>query len=121
MRIFIADDQTEIRSALRLLLEAKLGLEVVGEAEEAAIMFARVKREHPDLVLLDWELPGLDPNTLRAGLPHAEFIALSCRPEAEKEALASGARAFLSKGEAPYRLVAALKDVKHKTKGEREE
>ena len=59
MRIFLADDQAKARSALRLLLEQEPGLSVVGEATETEDLLAQVQRTQPDLVLLDWELPGL--------------------------------------------------------------
>jgi DNA-binding NarL/FixJ family response regulator len=58
MRVFLADKQAKVRSALRLLLEQEPGLSVVGEAAEAEDLLAQVQRTRPDLVLLDWELPG---------------------------------------------------------------
>ena len=70
MRVLLADDQAQVRSALRLLLTQEPGLSVVGEATEAQALLAQAEDIHPDMVLLDWELPGLqaaDPlSTLRA-------------------------------------------------------
>jgi DNA-binding NarL/FixJ family response regulator len=131
MRVFIADDQRELRSALRLLIEQEREIEVVGEATEAVSMVAEVRETQPDLILLDWELPGIEPiispaderrllSILRSHCPHVEIIALSGRPEAEKEALISGARAFISKGEAPHYLVSALRDIKTQSEKEKE-
>jgi len=59
MRVFIADDQPNVRSALRLLLEQDPGVSVVGEAAEAEGLLAGVRATRPDLLLSDWELPGL--------------------------------------------------------------
>lgn len=59
MRVFLADDQAKVRAALRLLLEQEPGLSVVGEVTEAKDLLAQVQVTQPDVVLLDWELPGL--------------------------------------------------------------
>ena len=113
MRVFIADDQKMVRSALRLLLEQDLEVSVVGEAVEADGLLSQVRGACADLVLLDWELPGLqtaDPllPTLRTLCPHMSVIALSGRPEARRASLAAGADAFVSKVEPPDRLLAAV-------------
>jgi len=59
MRVLIADDQPEVRSSLQLLLEQLPNVTVVGEATGAGDLLAQVSVSCPDLVLLDWELPGL--------------------------------------------------------------
>jgi DNA-binding NarL/FixJ family response regulator len=116
MRVFLADDQTRVRSALRLLLEQEPGLSVVGEAAEAEDMLAQTEATQPDLVLLDWELPGLRTDdrlsVLRALCPQLKVIALSGQPEARRAALSAGADAFVSKGEPPERLLAAVEDCR---------
>lgn len=120
MRVLIADDQPQVRSALRLLLKQEPGVAVVGEAEnvEEALELATARR--PDLVLLDWELPGLRAAdlskkaklgllpALRARCPRVKVVALSGRPEARQAALAAGADVFVSKGDPPERLLAAV-------------
>jgi DNA-binding NarL/FixJ family response regulator len=112
MHVLLADDQAEVRSALRFLLEQEPGMHVVGEAAEARDVLAQDAATQPDLVLLDWELPGPPAADL---LPALRFrchrtivIALSGRPEARQEALDAGVDAFVSKGEPPDRLLAAL-------------
>jgi DNA-binding NarL/FixJ family response regulator len=112
MRILIADDQPRVRFALRTLLETEPGWQVVNEAVDAEELIAQTAVSTPDLVLLDWELPGLtaaEPlSTLRAVCPNAFVIALSGRLEAHRAALAAGADAFVSKTEPPERLLAAI-------------
>ena len=116
MRVLLADDQTKVRSALRLLLEQEPGLSVVGEAAEAEDLLAQAEATQPDLVLLDWELPGLRTDdqlsVLRALCPQLKVIALSGQPEARRAALSAGADAFVSKGEPPERLLAAVEDCR---------
>jgi len=115
MRVLLADDQPKVRSALRLLLEQDPDMNVVGEATKAEELLAQVGATHPDLLLLDWELPGLQPAdpllpVLRALCPHLSVIALSGRPEVYRAALAAGADAFVSKGDPPERLLSAVND-----------
>jgi DNA-binding NarL/FixJ family response regulator len=108
----LADDQSKVRSALRLLLEQQSGVSVLGEAVDTTGLLDWVKATCPDLVLLDWELPGwreadLLP-TLRALCPCISVIALSGRPEARREALDAGVDAFVNKGDPPERLLEAV-------------
>jgi len=114
MRVLLADNQPKVRSALRLLLEQEPGLSVIGEAAEAEDLLAQVEATQPDLVLLDWELHGLRTverlAALRTLCPRLKVIALSGRPEARRAALAAGVDAFVSKGDPPERLLAAVDD-----------
>jgi DNA-binding NarL/FixJ family response regulator len=110
MHILLVDNQVEVRSALRFLLEQQPGMCLVGEAAEAGELLAQEALQ-PDLVLLDWELPGSQPADLLAALRirrRTIVIALSGRPEARQEALNAGVDAFVSKGEPPERLLATL-------------
>jgi DNA-binding NarL/FixJ family response regulator len=112
MRVLLADDQAKVRSALRLLLEHQPDVEILGEAVDTTGLLDWVRAAHPDLVLLDWELPDLPSialmHQLRAHQPDLRVIALSGRPEAGQAALEAGADAFASKGDPPEVLVAAI-------------
>ena len=116
MRVLLADDESKVRSALRLLLEQEPGLSIVGEATKGEDLLAQVETTRPDLALLDCELPG--PQTadllpaLRSRCPGLLVIALSGRPETRRAALAAGADAFVSKGDSPERLLAAVGDCR---------
>ncbi len=112
MQVLLADDRLEVRSALGLLLENELGFTVVGEAASATALLSRVESAQPDVVLLDWELPGL-PGTklveaLRSRRPSLTIVVLSVGPEVGLAALAAGANAFVSKAEPPAHLMAVL-------------
>ena len=69
MRVLLADDQPQVRSALRLLLEEEPGLSVVDEVVSAGELLSRVEVTCPDLILLDWELPGLRPGETLPAFP----------------------------------------------------
>lgn len=112
MRIIVADDQAKVRSALRLVLEEQSGIEILGEAVDSTGLLDWVKAVCPDLILLDWELPGL-PSAALLPLLHyycsdLKMIALSSRPEIEQTALAAGAHAFVCKTDPPEQLLAQL-------------
>ncbi len=131
MRVLVADDQAAVRSALRRLLKEEPEFSVVDEAVKVEDLLAQVRVAQPDLVLLDWELPGLFvasfsgtrscgavEQTRRCLLEalhalhfHPKVIALSGRPGVRQAALDAGADAFVSKGEPPERLLAALRAI----------
>lgn len=122
MRILLVDDQSEIRSALRLLLEQEEGMTVAGEVAKIEDLLAKAEATHPDAALLDWELPGLQTadlatsaprllSELQARCPRLRVIALSGRPEARQVALAAGADAFVSKGDPAESLLQTLRAI----------
>lgn len=112
VRVLLADDQEKVRSALRLLIEQELAFRVVAEAGSAAELPDAVRTAEPQVVLLDWELPGLPDAHKLAALrqldPHIKVIALSGSPEARQSALEEGANGFVSKGEPPDGVLQAL-------------
>jgi DNA-binding NarL/FixJ family response regulator len=97
---------------MRVLLEMEPDIQVVGEAVDVKELFAQVEAMRPDLVLLDWELPGLTENGELAALgklwPSLSVFALSTRPGARQRALAAGVDEFVSKIEPPNRLLEAI-------------
>lgn len=113
MRILLADDQPEVRSALRLLLEQESGLTVSAEAGDVATLLVLACEGSPDLLLLDWELPGCNAvdalSRFRTCCPRAIVIALSGRLGAREAAMAAGADHFVSKGEPPERLLDTIR------------
>lgn len=114
-RVLLADKQPHVRSALRILMNLEAGFVIVGEAVEAGDMLAQIRVTRPDLVLLDWELPGLPAigsiPAVRTSFPDLKIIALSSHLEARFEALAAGADDFISKVDPPDRLLAALRAI----------
>jgi two-component system LytT family response regulator len=60
MRILIVDDEVPARERLKRLLADIEGVELAGEAEDGPQAVELIERKHPDLVLLDIQMPGLD-------------------------------------------------------------
>ena len=113
MDVLLADDQPQIRSALRLLLEQEPEIVVVGEVADTTDLVSRIQTLQPDIVLLDWELPGMEKDRtlvrLRALCSRAAIVALSGRPEAFHASLLAGVDAFVSKVDPPDRLLETLR------------
>ena len=60
LRVVIADDQELVRAGFRMILEAQDDIEVVGEAGDGETAVEVVRRERPDVVLMDVRMPGTD-------------------------------------------------------------
>jgi DNA-binding NarL/FixJ family response regulator len=111
MRILIADDEAQVRFALRVLLGRQSGVEIAGEAIDRETLLSKMCASEPDVLLVDWELPGLDVDMVTAlgrRYPTTRLIALSSQPEVGRAALAAGAHSFVSKSEHPEQLLAAI-------------
>ena len=115
MRILLADNQIDVRSALRFLLKHQLGWQVVGEADDLDSLSAELEITQPDLLLVYWAVLGTNGvavlPALRARYPYLRVIVMSGKVGIQRAALESGAIAFVSKGDSPDRLLAALKKV----------
>ena len=116
MKLLIADDNPEVRSALRLLLEQEPLQALITEASDTQSVLAHLNESCPMAILLDWELPGLHKNgvlqELRSYCRNVKIIALSSKYEARREALATGVDAFVSKTEPPEQIVSILYSLK---------
>lgn len=116
MKILIADDQPEVRYALRVLFEQEDGFFDVTEAEDTDRLLLHCEISQPDLLLLDWELSnrGMTEALIRVRelVPGISVIALSSRPEAEKSAMAAGVDAFVSKGDNSDKLLSTVYSLK---------
>jgi CheY-like chemotaxis protein len=124
MRILLADDNVEIRAALRLLLE-ELGKHDIIEATDQQELLSATECSQPDVILLDWELPeggsrchhsapqearsAALVTELRRGCRSSRIIATSTRPEAETSSQVAGCDGFVSRNEPPDRLLALLR------------
>jgi DNA-binding NarL/FixJ family response regulator len=111
-RFLLADDNSDLRSALRLMLETRLTAPLIFEASDHARMIDQSMTQRPDCLILDWELPGLaDPDhllALRDLLPDLKIIVTSARPEAAEAAASAHADAFICKTDPPSEILSAI-------------
>ncbi len=104
--ILIVDDNAIIRHAIRSLIERETGHQVCGEAENGEIAIARVKELHPDVVILDMQMPVM--NGLEAArqisllFPATAMVMVTMHSSEQlrKDALAVGIRDVVSKYDA---------------------
>jgi DNA-binding NarL/FixJ family response regulator len=112
MRVLVADSDPRVLKALNMLLKCEPELSIIGESRDAASLLAQAKELDPDLVLLDWELPGNSITELIQHLKKArtpcKTVVLSRRPEARQAALTVGADAFVSKTDPADSLLETL-------------
>jgi DNA-binding NarL/FixJ family response regulator len=112
-RAFLADAQSDERSAFRLILQ-DLDMQVVGEAGDWPTALAMAPATRPDMLMVDWGLvadgSGADLAELRLACPTAVLIILVSHLSArEQAALSAGADAFISKGETSDRVSERLR------------
>jgi DNA-binding NarL/FixJ family response regulator len=111
-RVLIADDSMRARDGLRALLTIRPEIEVVGEAANGQDAVRLVAECRPDIVLMDLHMPVLDgvqaTQLIKQRWPAVTIVVLTMYAADQSAALAAGADAFLIKGNAPDRLLAAL-------------
>jgi DNA-binding NarL/FixJ family response regulator len=103
IRIVLADDQALVRRGIELLLSLEPDLEVVATAGDGHEAIAAVERHHPDVVLMDIQMPNLDgvaaTQLLAERFPQVPVIILTTFTDREYvvEGLKAGARGYLLK------------------------
>ncbi len=116
MDILLAIMQLDLRVALEILLREEPGTNVVGTASDAASLRALLQACRPELVLLDWGLPGHPPASLlaeaRSLAPRPQVIVLGRDLDVKPAALAAGADAFVLKGDSPRHLLTAIRQAR---------
>jgi DNA-binding NarL/FixJ family response regulator len=114
--VLIAEGQSKVRSALRLVLEQQPGTRILGEAVDARGVLDWTQATCPDVILLDWELPGRAAMDLGSELhrrcPDLTIVALSARPEVARAAREAGVDAFVSKVDPPEALLSLLANLR---------
>ena len=134
MRIVLADDDENIRSALGLLLEQEPDVEVIGTAENANNLLDLIDRSsskalpceagstkssgpasETKLLFLDWELPGWIADKhlgcLRQNCPGLIVIALSVGPDDCQMAIEAGADAYVCKSDPPDLVLRTVRQL----------
>ncbi|MFI6297265.1 response regulator [Nonomuraea sp. NPDC050790] len=117
VRIVIADDEDLIRAGLRIILGSEPDLSVVGEAADGAEVVAVVRRERPDVVLMDVRMPAVDGIQATRRLvameepPKVLVVTTFENDDHVYDALRAGAAGFLLKRTRPEELVSAVRTV----------
>ena len=117
VRVVIVEDYKLTRVGLRSTINEFENITVVGEAEDAIKGLEIIKKENPDVVLMDLGLPGMNgieaTQKVREFCPETKVVILTShdREEEVMAAFGSGANAYCLKDIDPNTLAAVIKDV----------
>ncbi len=117
IRVCLVDDQRLMRDGLRTLLELEDGLDVVGEAEEGQAALHLYEAVHPDVVLMDVRMPGMDgveaTRQMLNRWPDAKVIILTTFDDETYifDGLRAGALGYLLKDVSGQELADAIRQV----------
>jgi DNA-binding NarL/FixJ family response regulator len=117
IRIGLVDDHALVREGLRLILEARADIEVVGEASDTTTAMTMAELCEPHILLVDLTLDGSDGLALVRDLteryPRIRLIAVTMHHDEEtvRQAFLAGVAGYVVKGAASAELVEALRAV----------
>ena len=117
IRVLIADDQRVVRDGLSMLVALIDGVEVVGAASDGAEAVRLAQACHPDVIMMDLRMPGVDGVTATADLrqrqPAARVLVLTTYADEDAilPALQAGARGYLTKDASAEQIETAIRAV----------
>ncbi|GAB3494485.1 transcriptional regulator [Flexivirga lutea] len=115
-RVVVVDDQRLVRSSFAMMLSVEDDIEVVGDAADGAQALELVRRERPDLVLMDVQMPVMDgiaatEQIVAEDLAKVVLLTTFDRDDYLFDGLRAGASGFLLKNTEPEDLVEAIRSV----------
>lgn len=117
IRILLADDHAVLRAGLKLLLDGRSDMAVIGEAADGAELLTLAQTHQPDIILLDLTMPrlgGLEAlPLLRQHVPQTRILILTMHDDESylRQALKAGAAGYLLKKAADVELITAIQAV----------
>jgi NarL family two-component system response regulator LiaR len=117
IRVMIVDDHAMLRKGLRLFLKGYADLKLVGEADGGEQAVRLCSQIHPDVVLMDMLMPGLDgveaTRLIREGYPEVQVIALTSfySQELVERAIQAGAIGYVLKDISAAGLAQAVREA----------
>jgi len=115
LRVLLVDDHRLMREGLRKILEDTPGIEVVGEAEDGLSALAAVAEVHPEVVVMDVGMGGMNgidaTQRLRTDHPRVRVVALSTHADKRyvRNMIRAGAAAYVLKESASEDLLRAVR------------
>jgi DNA-binding NarL/FixJ family response regulator len=117
IKVLVADDHPLLRAGLGDLLSETEGLTLVGSAADGEEAVELACSEHPDVVLMDLEMPGVDgivaTQRIRAEQPSTQVVVLTSFADRERilAALDAGAAGYLLKDAEPEELLRGIREA----------
>lgn len=121
IKILIADDQELVRQGLQIILGAEPGFEVLDSVENGKEVIRAVRKERPDVILMDIRMPEMDgvvcTQIIKENYPDIKIIILTTFDDDEYvfNALKYGASGYLLKGIPTKELADAIRKVQQGT------
>jgi len=119
IRVVLVEDNQVFREALELLLSLQDDIDVVAAVDNGSDAAAVCAAQLPDVVVLDYRLPGLDglqaANAVREAAPDARvvFLTASLSPSEARQLFEAGAVACLTKDSELDAIIGAIRDAAH--------
>jgi DNA-binding NarL/FixJ family response regulator len=114
IRVAHADDQALVRAGFRMIVESQPDMQVAGEAADGQAAVDLIRREKPDVVLMDVRMPhmdGLEATRQVVGMTRVVILTTYELDEYVFDALSAGASGFLLKAAPPEDLIRAIRVV----------
>jgi DNA-binding NarL/FixJ family response regulator len=117
IRVALVDDHPVVREGLTSALDGELDLEIVGATGSTEDLIAQGAQWRPDVVLLDFEMPGLSGvravRELARAMPDARVVIFTAYADDDKivGAVRAGARGYILKGAPATEVARAIRDV----------
>lgn len=117
IRVLIADDHAIVREGVRMILEAHLDMEVVGEVADGREAVEKARELLPDVVLMDIAMPQMNgfeaTAAIKKELPQVQVLALTMHDDYDHffQVLYAGASGYVLKGASSADLLAAIRAV----------
>jgi DNA-binding NarL/FixJ family response regulator len=117
IRVLVADDHPVVRHGLCTMLEIEDDIVVVGRASDGEEAVAQARETHPDIILMDVQMPNVDGieamRRIRADDPEARVIVLTTYRDEDYifPSLRAGAKGYLLKDASREELAAAIRAV----------
>jgi len=119
IRVVLVEDNQVFREALELLFSLQDDIDVVAAVDNGSDAAAVCAAQLPDVVVLDYRLPGLDglqaANAVREAAPDARvvFLTASLSPSEARQLFEAGAVACLTKDSELDAIIGAIRDAAH--------
>jgi DNA-binding NarL/FixJ family response regulator len=118
LRILVADDQPQIRRAVRVLIEAsRPEWEIIAEAADGREAIAKAEELHPDVIIMDISMPNLNgleaTKTIHQTFPSISILILTSHdiPSLPVAARDAGAKGLVVKSDSSRFLIPAVQTV----------
>jgi DNA-binding NarL/FixJ family response regulator len=114
MKLLLVDDHADVRRSLRMMLELTSTFEIVGDVANGREALETMRRELPDVVIMDARMPVMDGAEATRAItelwPGVCVLAFTSTAEASRVApmLDAGARGCILKGQGPQKVIESI-------------